>query len=336
MEYLSLPTVLVHPKSIVLYGKRDYAEDQYPNTGASHLVGKSKKSSNNLSAQSIRKAKKAISYLIYTSSEKKAYSLKSNKKFKFKVSFITLTLSDFQHDTDKLIKQELFHQFLIEARKKWKMHRYVWRQEYQKKTGNIHFHLLTNVFIPHNELRNCWNRIQKNNGYLNNYFNHYGSYNPNSTDNHSVKKVKDVAKYITKYMVKGKLNHIKKKREVTDVRRDKSLFPKSVSNNCLNTLRELQNCGRVLGCSYDLSNIRGAESELYGEFQKEIELMKSDSRYIRYDDTYFSTIYIKQNELDGLKYPNLYKLFVSYIYNTFGHSVQSEIFNDLRSPEFYN
>lgn len=335
MAYLSTPTVLIHPKSIVLYGKRDYAENQYPNTYASHLLGKSKKSSNILSAQSIRKAKKAISYLIYTSSEKKAYSRKLNKKFKFKVAFITLTLSDFQHDTDKLIKQELFHQFLVEARKKWKMHRYVWRQEYQKKTGNIHFHLLTNVFIPYLELRNVWNRIQKNNGYLNNFYNRYGSYNPNSTDVHSVKKVKDIAKYITKYMVKGKVNHIKKKRESTDIRRDKSLFPRSVSDNLLNTLRALQSCGRVWGCSYDLSHIRGAESELYGELQKEIELMKFDSRYVRYDDTYFSTISFQQNELDALKYPNLYKLFVSYIYKTFGHSVQLEIFNDLRSPEFY-
>ncbi|GAH86291.1 unnamed protein product, partial [marine sediment metagenome] len=42
---------------------------------------------------------------------------------------------------------------------------YVWRAEKQEN-GNIHFHFIVDNFIPWNELRNTWNRIQQNLGYI--------------------------------------------------------------------------------------------------------------------------------------------------------------------------
>ena len=334
-NFLIQSNVIVHPKSIVLYGERLYTESQSPNRDYSHLAKVSKRCSNQLSNQSIRKIKHSVDYLLVTSTSKKAWNNKINKQFKFNLSFITLTLSASQSHCDKKIKQALLHQFLIEAKKKWHLSRYVWRQEYQHKTGNWHCHILTNIFVPHQELRNVWNRIQNKLGYIDKFNERHNHINPNSTDIHSVKKIKDLSRYITKYMVKNKSNHIRMTRGASDIKRNREHFPRSVSHNVLKFLRDSQICGRVWGCSYDLSKIQGAKSEIIDKYYNEIEILKKDNRYKEYVGDYYTVIYFRQNELDCLKYPNLYKLFASYLYTHFGHSIQSEIFN-MNSSTFYS
>lgn len=188
-----------------------------------------------ISAKAKRRMLKAIDWLLILSENKTVHSPSTKKKFKFKISFITLTLASKQVHSDNEIKSELLNQFLIEARKKWNVDKYVWRAEKQKN-GNIHFHIVVDKFIQYDRLRKVWNRIQNKLGYVDRYgedqekFHSEGfkfrkefaknwSYakqkkayhegmacnwiNPNSTDIHSVAKVKNIANYIGKYCSKN-------------------------------------------------------------------------------------------------------------------------------------
>jgi hypothetical protein len=178
---------------------------------------------------------RAIDWLLVLSENKTVYKPHTKKKFKFKVSFVTLTLASKQVHSDNVIKSELLNQFFIEARKKWGVDKYVWRAEKQLN-GNIHFHIIIDKFIPHYRLRANWNRIQNKLGYVDRYSikqkeNHKAGFkfkkqfaknwsyanqkkafhegtangwtNPNSTDVHSVTKVKNISHYLGKYCSKN-------------------------------------------------------------------------------------------------------------------------------------
>lgn len=130
------------------------------------------------------------------------------------ISFSTFTLSGVQNHTDKVIIKT-FVEFIKHLRKvdnyiicpytkketKEKAPRlgnYVWRAETQEN-GNIHFHLIADVFLNKNMLKRLWNNYLEKLGYPRAY---------NSCRVESLKKDKrnnkilDVTKYLCKYMTK--------------------------------------------------------------------------------------------------------------------------------------
>lgn len=188
-----------------------------------------------MSEFSRRKLKKSIEWLNFAASEKKAKYRYSNKTVKFKLSFATLTLPSEQKHTDQVIKSKCLNYLLTELRKFHGLRNYIWRAEKQEN-GNIHFHIVTDSFLDAQMLRKRWNRITNNLGYVDAYqekmqanikdFSDYvriygktGSYiqlrkryhagkasnwsNPNSTDIHSTRKVKNMVAYLMKYMSKN-------------------------------------------------------------------------------------------------------------------------------------
>lgn len=154
-----------------------------------------------LSKNAKKRMLNAIDWLLAYAVEKLVYQKSTKKKFKFKVGFVTLTLSSKQNHSDTEIKKQLLNHFLVECRKRWEVIHYVWRAERQKN-GNIHFHILTDKFIPYQELRNVWNRIQNKLGYVDTFTANTGKTDPNSTDVHSVVKIRNIRKYVSKYMSK--------------------------------------------------------------------------------------------------------------------------------------
>lgn len=140
-----------------------------------------------------------IDWFVLMSRKKIGVVSKNNRKVAFKCSLITLTLSSSQIHSDEVIKRELLNVFLIEAGRLWGLKNFVWRAEKQKN-GNIHFHIVTDVFIDCLELRVKWNGIQEKLGYVSRFGLHD---NPNSTDIHSLRNVRNVGAYMRKYMVKN-------------------------------------------------------------------------------------------------------------------------------------
>jgi hypothetical protein len=155
-----------------------------------------------ITPHSRRRLSKCLATLIEISRKKKVVNPSTGKPMIFKLAFITLTLSAPQYPyTDKDIKKNLLEPFLRHWRNKGMRH-YVWRSE-QQKNGNIHFHILTDTFILHTDLRNSWNNIQNRLEFIN-YFEHkHGHRDPNSTDIHAVRGENETKAYLLKYMLKS-------------------------------------------------------------------------------------------------------------------------------------
>lgn len=175
-----------------------------------------------LSDKSTGKIRNAVNWLVQCAGEKRVYSKKDKKNFKFKVAFVTLTLPDTNTPiSGKDLQQKLLNPFLTYFRKYSPLKNYVWKVEFQNN-GKLHVHLTIDTFIHWKDIRDRWNKLLDKNGWLNDFARKHGHKDPNSTDVHSVYKVKDIAAYISKYM-------------------SKAICTKGDYN------------GRIWGCSYELS-----------------------------------------------------------------------------------
>ncbi len=116
---------------------------------------------------------------------------------------ITLTLPAPQGGhSDTFIKSKLLAPWLQYAKYKYKLKNYVWKAEAQVN-GNIHFHITTDTFIHYKSLRDSWNKQCARYGYIDAFEHSHGHRDPNSTDVHAVKKVKNLGAYLCKYLAKN-------------------------------------------------------------------------------------------------------------------------------------
>ena len=164
-----------------------------------------------LSHKAISKMKNAVNWILCAAEPKKVYNKKYNSWFNFKVNFITLTLPDTAIEVDnKMLQAKLLNPFLTYLRTYRSLKNYVWKLEFQKN-GKLHVHLVSDTFIHHAELRKAWNRLLEQNGLIDDFFAKFGHRDPNSTDIHSVKKIRNLGAYMAKYMTKqaGDLQNIK-------------------------------------------------------------------------------------------------------------------------------
>ena len=251
-DYIKIPYYSLKPNQLVCFERPDKNFFSQKQKESFKNLDDRENKYNELSSHSRKRLQTAIDFLMYISDNQQLigtkvkskqlndeieidYGDKHNRPIKYKLTFITLTLSAKQTHTDEDIKSKLLNQFLTVARKNWQMHYYIWKAEKQEN-GNIHFHILTNVYIKHADLRTTWNGIQnkKRFNYVDKYSqkmqNHfkngfkmfpndkrskekqYKAYlinrannwtNPNSTDIHALYKVKNLAAYMAKYLCKG-------------------------------------------------------------------------------------------------------------------------------------
>lgn len=280
-EYSDISTVLsVKPEyctiyqrnEAYLYNKKNMSEKQLNNIKGSKYKG----FFNEVNKKSLMTA---TGWLISLAKEKSIFNEKFNSWFKFRVNFITLTLSAPQMHDDLFIKRYMLNRFLVNCKRSFGMLNYIWRAEPQKN-GNIHFHLLTDVYIHHSDLRSTWNNIQLDYGYINQ--NNINS-NPNSTDIHSLKNIKNVSQYVAKYCtkndptrrtIKGKLYGISKG---------------------LNKLK---------GCQIVLDNDKGLQLRNYLKKRK-IKVVKKDFAMVIYStvkELYNSVKFVKKEVTDYIKH----------------------------------
>ena len=151
---------------------------------------------------------KAISLLIQSTPTRSVYNHWLQRNQTFKINFITLTVSESNYNlTAKEAHTKLLEPFLLWARRKQQMKSYVWKAELQER-GQIHYHLTCDAYIDLKELRQAWNNIQNVAGLLDSFYKKFGHRHPNSTDIHSVKKVKNIEAYLVKYISKTSQNKV--------------------------------------------------------------------------------------------------------------------------------
>lgn len=235
-------TVIPHAKlstgKVILYNELNGRSFKNCGRSASLMNLENNKVKGVLSDGSKKKIKKYVGLWVDSLEAKKFMSRKTNEWLRSQITFCTLTLPATQMHTDKEIKRDLLNHFLISIKRKEKNNTSLWVSEKQEN-GNIHFHILFEKFIAWQSIRSTWNGILEPHGYIENYRhnqkhyhrngfqvneklidkwsaeNQYKAYlkgcaenwsNPNSTDIHSLEKIKNVASYITKYLTKGDEN----------------------------------------------------------------------------------------------------------------------------------
>jgi hypothetical protein len=343
-ECTLIPSLIVNPSNIVIYNQVVW-EPQRPTRKTSMFVNNelitvnqnfirsTRKANGNVSDQAKRKITKAVDYLVTVASEKKVYERVTGKTVKFKIAFVTLTLPSKQIHPDSEIINKCLNSFILELKKYYEVKNYVWRAEKQEN-GNIHFHLITDRFIPFYELRNRWNRIVNKLGYVDRYQENmrefykngfrkstnkndkrpealqYISYkkasttnfsNPNSTDIHSTKKIRNIAKYITKYITKN-----------DQPKPDDQPKPEE----------RPQQTGRIWGCNHELSNIQGFRSEIDSELAEDLTKIVSSGKARIYTTAYFTVIYLNWQMLKNIGSDYMFKYFSDFLFQKFNYSHQ--------------
>jgi hypothetical protein len=264
-----------------------------------------------------KKITRAIDYLVYIAKPKELPNTLHGKGFKFKLNFITLTLSSVQIHSDSDIMNEIFQPFLNTLRQKFKVNNYVWRAEKQAN-GNIHYHICTDKFIHWNEIRNSWNKHQQKLGYVSRYRDEMHAFhinginyrldllkvwplvkqekayiegvkhdwdNPNSSDVHSLKHVNNIRAYFIKYMTKsGQSSNIE---------------------------------GRLWGCSVNLSKLVGGQTELCAEIEDEVLKLINSKKAHFYKKDFYSCLFFEASVINKRDFPNLFFLLNTYIKSVF-------------------
>lgn len=153
-----------------------------------------KKQSINLSKASKRKIKDTFS-LLYHLAKPRTVKI-SNKKYiyNFSLSFVTLTLPSMQKHTDVEIKKVCLNNFLNVMRQKFGLKNYIWISEIQEN-GNLHFHMVMDMYVHHKAVRYYWNRSLELLGYVSQYSNRMKSLTLKQYAELRGKNVSEVASY---------------------------------------------------------------------------------------------------------------------------------------------
>jgi hypothetical protein len=126
----------------------------------------------------------------------------TKKAFNFRLSFLTLTISQSTPVTGKEAHSNLLEPFLRWMRETHGCKLYVWKAELQKR-GQLHYHITSDCFIHYKQVRAKWNQLQKDAGYLDEYHEKYGKWDPPSTQIKNVRKIKNIGHYLVKEIAKS-------------------------------------------------------------------------------------------------------------------------------------
>ncbi len=346
-NFTLVPTLTVHPDRLNIYNeifwhkpKAKYRQyelpEDYEKKKYSHLLESDRKSHGYISPIAKRKITKAIDYLLLLSSDKKVHSLRTGRKFTFKIAFITLTLPSKQIHTDKEIKRKCLNHFLIAIQRKFKVSNYIWRSEKQQN-GNLHFHILIDKFIHWNDVRNLWNNIINKLGYVDRYQTRMKEFykdgfkemknvskswnvakqkesykrnlatdfqNPNSTDIHSIKKIHNLTNYFVKYMTKNE---------------------PTCNNTNQNEDEFTTSTGATWAASKNLQKIKGAKTEIDSQIDEEIKKLVDNHKCKMYTSDYFSVIYVDFESLAKYGADRIFEIFSKYIIEKFDYHIQTKI-----------
>jgi hypothetical protein len=202
---ITLPVLQIRSKCIISYQQLQ----ELPSLSAEQLLkrmenikqAKSGAYSGTLTDGTKKRLTRAIDLLCQTIKSRYIYNPVTGKDVKHKLSFITLTVSSKENYTGRKVYDDCFSKFIRWLRDSQLVRTYVWKLEVQKR-GQIHYHITTPSFIHYQAIRDKWNNLQRAAGYLEEYYKEKGHYDPNSTDIHSVKHVKNLANYLIKEFAK--------------------------------------------------------------------------------------------------------------------------------------
>lgn len=155
-----------------------------------------------VTASAKKRMKKAITLLLQSTPYEWKLHPVTGKQFQHKISFITLTTPTHENSYNgKWCHTNLLQPMLRILRTRYGMKSYIWKIELQENK-QVHYHLTCDVALNHTRLRTEWNNLLIKHDMLEDFKIRYGHTNPNSTDIHSVNKVRNLEAYLVKYITK--------------------------------------------------------------------------------------------------------------------------------------
>lgn len=319
-QYTSIPYVSYHPTRCTFYSQLEPAPNN-PNSCNQFTTGHHPMQPGNLSNQARKKLQLAVQTLVELSGWKTGIKPGTTHKFRFKINFLTLTLPGKQSLSDKEITRKALSEFLRKWKKRNPLLLYVWKAEIQDN-GRIHYHLTTNQYYNAFKLRRDWNKQLQKLGIIHPKL----KLQANSTDVHSVSKIKNLAAYLCTYYNK-KDNY---KRPLKRFHRlyDKKL--KALSNvayklpkNYLARLKRKPTC-KLWDCSKPLKSptiIRHYDDpELIADNNRIYETLQP------YTQEYYFSFYTLSKQ-DKTLAPNLYKAWRKTLLNRIAEDAGAIAFN---------
>lgn len=319
----TLPFLSLKPNQLTVFFESVAHKSGNLFEGTERIQPRNNQPKRGLSSKARKRIHSKINWLLTFAKTKKIFNDYTNRYFNFKINFITLTLPTLQAHKDTTIKSQLFNQFLTELRRFHSVHNYVWRAECQAN-GNIHFHIATDTYIPWFIIRSTWNRQLRKLGYIDRYQNkfksmsfkdyqHYCNSNgindlstisarfdygnktnwrdPNSTDIHSVHKVKNISGYLAKYMAK-----VEKR--------------KGDNNDYDLKYRKIE--GRNWGCSQSLSRCKSIVDWADNFCNDLIDYAKQNLKPYELTEKYFYCLFFDFNRLSNELKALINKVFLDY------------------------
>jgi hypothetical protein len=350
MDKISYTSLNINPSGIAIY--KTVEPPYYPDAEQPDRPKQFQDNSNHgiLGSLSRKKMFRTLDYLLLLSPNKRAWCRSLKRYVRYRCPFVTLDLPSAQVHSDQVIKKRVFQPFLKLAHRRWSVNDFIWRAEKQEN-GNLHFHMIINVFIDQNELRNIWNRCLQNLGYVTRYRDNqllwhrkgftyrpelaprwprekqYNAYlkgmrtewdNPNSTDIHDVKNIRNLKAYVTKYLSKNKI--FSRPAGFTEkcpvcggvMRNSESDFCCASCDFSKTHVR-----GRLWGRSASLMDLKGGFGVVDTQLENELDKLKSSPDiHVVYEDHYVFFC-VPVTRLKALGCPHLSSIFEDYIRKKF-------------------
>lgn len=286
-----IPMLSIHPSRITAYY---YSTERYSGDVKPRFTGSQVRERHNglLSNPARKRLYQAITALCAITPWQTVYSKKDGKSYRHKLSFITLTLPANHTLSDKEVNQKVLKKFLDNWNKRSPKLLYIWKAEVTDK-GTLHYHITCNTYIHYAELRKRWNTQLYKAGLIEKD----RIENNNSTDVHSVNKMRNIAAYLTSYITKKDLYTKPLKRWLKRYKKELSNQTNThiqLPRNYYKHIKRKPNC-QLWSCSKPLLNTK--LSDCYQQTDVERELNNNIEWCGRMVTTdYFSTCYIKADE----------------------------------------
>jgi hypothetical protein len=221
----------------------------------------------------------------------------NNRLHYHKFSFITLTVASGKNITAKFAYDHLLSHFLdwmtrtVGGENK-AAKTYIWKAELQKR-GQIHYHITTPAFIHWRQIRSKWNSLQRQAGLLDDFAMEHGHFDPNGTDVHDTRQVKNADRYLLKEL--GKTISALQLQAIGEVRAKVKAgeLPAEDADAEIERIKaeKVLTVGKIWGCSQDLAGVNYFTLDVTREHERTIEQWVLEGRARKVVDDYFSIVY---------------------------------------------